>query len=485
MLADRDTAAASIEFSYKHVPTLERFARSNARLRGVMGPIGSGKTAACGPIEILQRANRQEPAPDGIRYTKWLVVRNTRAQLKDTTIRTFFDWIPPVFGLFNKSDLNYYLRFNDVDCEIMFRSLDSFDDLKKIKSLNITGSFVNEAPYIPLAVINTIMERCGRYPRGRLGTPTWYGLWMDANAPDEDSWWYSMAEVRRPATSKFFRQPSGRSPAAENINNLPPTYYADLISLNGEEWAKINVDAQYGFLKSGKPVFPEYNDSIHCLEIAEPVPGVPVGLGIDQGLSPSVGFFQTLPSGRVIGFDEFIGDNIGAENFVPAALQHFARAYPTLKLDEHGVIGDPASYSRSDVDERTVASIWNAHLQPRGVAMRAGVQTIQLRLESVKFGLSRLIGKYPAFIIHPRMKKLRKALAGRYCYRKLNVNYADKYSDKPEKDEWSHIADATQYYLAHVFGGHLVSSRRDDGADDDYQRNEQRGKGGRSEITGY
>jgi hypothetical protein len=474
----------SLEFSYAHAPTLEKFARSNAKLRGVMGPIGSGKTVACGPIEILVRAVAQAPAADGIRYTRWIVVRNTRSQLKDTVLRTFLEWIPPSFGKFNKTDLNFHLKFHDVDCEILFRALDDFDDIKKIKSMDLTGGFVNEAPYIPLAVMNTIMERCGRYPRGRRGEPTWYGMWMDCNAPDEDSWYYKMAEESRPLNARFFRQPSGRALDAENISNLPPTYYHDLAEINGETWAKINVDAQYGFLKHGKPVFPEYDDSIHCLEIAEPVENVPVGLGIDQGLSPSVGFFQTLPSGRVLGFDEFIGDNIGAENFVPSVLQYFVKKYPNLKLDENGVIGDPASYSRSDVDERTVASIWNAHLQSQGVTLRPGAQAIRLRLESVKYGLTRLIGKYPSFIIHPRMKKLRKAMAGKYCYRKLNISYGEKYTEKPEKDEFSHIADAAQYYLSHVFGGHLVTVSRDwDGGD--LQHDNPRGSSGQSEITGY
>ncbi len=77
-----------VNYSTVHTPTLAKFHASKTRRRGVMGPIGSGKsTAMC--MEIMRRAQQQEPGPDGIRRTRWAVVRNTYRELKDTTLATW------------------------------------------------------------------------------------------------------------------------------------------------------------------------------------------------------------------------------------------------------------------------------------------------------------------------------------------------------------------------------------------------------------
>ena len=40
---------------------------------------------------------------------------------------------------------------------------------------------------------------------------------------------------------------------------------------------------------------------------------------------------------------------------------------------------------------------------------------------------------------------LRKALAGGYKYRRMNVSGTEKYADKPDKNMYSHVAEALQY----------------------------------------
>jgi hypothetical protein len=61
-------------------PTVERFHASNAFVRGLMGPVGSSKSTAC-CIEILSRAQEQK-AFNGVRRTRWAVIRNTYPELK-------------------------------------------------------------------------------------------------------------------------------------------------------------------------------------------------------------------------------------------------------------------------------------------------------------------------------------------------------------------------------------------------------------------
>ena len=68
---------------YNASPTLSRFHRSDAFVRAVRGPVGSGKSTAMS-WEIMRRAREQKPAPNGKRRTRWAVVRNTYRELKDS-----------------------------------------------------------------------------------------------------------------------------------------------------------------------------------------------------------------------------------------------------------------------------------------------------------------------------------------------------------------------------------------------------------------
>ena len=56
-------------------PTIARFHRSNHPFRIVCGPIGGGKSVAC-CVEIYRRCVEQLKGPDGLRRSRWVVVRN-------------------------------------------------------------------------------------------------------------------------------------------------------------------------------------------------------------------------------------------------------------------------------------------------------------------------------------------------------------------------------------------------------------------------
>lgn len=107
-------------FDYSDAPTLKRFALSNARFRSIMGPFGSGKSSAC-VMEIPRRAHMQKPGPDGIRRSRWAVVRNcyddqTEVLTEQRGWQLFKDLLPSdkVASLVNNKELvfvtptNYY-----------------------------------------------------------------------------------------------------------------------------------------------------------------------------------------------------------------------------------------------------------------------------------------------------------------------------------------------------------------------------------------
>ena len=441
-----------IRYSYADAPTLKRFSESNAFIRGVMGPFGSGKSSAC-VIEIIKRAFLQAPAADGIRHTRWVVVRNTYNQLKDTTEKTFTDWIPPhLFGNYKPSD-HYYLIDKIPGCsiEILFRALDRPDHIRNLLSLEVTGAWVNEAREVPWSIIEALQGRVGRYPSKRDGGASWFGIFMDTNPPDNDSKWYQFFEERRAANAEIFKQPSGLSPLAENKDNLPHGYYENLAIGKDPEWVKVYIHGEYGFVVDGKPVYPEYSDATHCKEI-HAIPGT-IYRGWDFGLTPACIFMQLSPKGQLLILDEVIADNMGVDRFGDQVNRHTAANWQGHDFID---IGDPAGNTPAQTEEKTCFQI----LKAKNIDIEASpTQDPTLRIESVKKPLNTMVDGQPGLLIHPRCKMVRKGFQGGYQYRRMQTS-AEKYADKPEKNQYSHPHDGLQYVCVKLFGAVLTKGEK-------------------------
>jgi len=72
------------------------------------------------------------------------------------------------------------------------------------------------------------------------------------------------------------------------------------------------------------------------------------------------------------------------------------------------------------------------------------------RIEAVRQFLNRMSAGQPSFLIDPKAAVLRKALAGRYMFERVQVPGKEIYKDKPVKDDYSHPADALGYLALHV-----------------------------------
>lgn len=452
-----------IAYDYDGCPTLAAFARSDAFMRGIVGPFGSGKSSAC-VIETARRGRAQKPLEDGKRRTRFAIIRNTFPQLQDTTMKTFFDWMPPRhFGDYVAGEHTYYIRKwgnIGIEIEVMFRALDTPDSVKKLLSLDLTGAWINEAREVPWTIIEAVQGRVGRYPAQRDGGPTWHGVWMDTNPPDVDSEWYKFYEEgTHPAEfAEVFRQPSGMSPDAENLSNLPGgrKYYSNLMIGKSQAWIDVYVHGKYGFVQSGKAVFPEFSDIVHIKEI-EPIPGLPVYRGWDFGLTPACSFSQVLPDGRWLVFDELYTESSGIDAFSDSVMRYCSQVFE--KEPRYIDIGDPAGMQRAQTDEKTCYNIMHA----KGIMVEPGIQTVTMRLESIRKPLTSMVNGMPQFILHPRCKMLRKAFLGQYRYRRMKIQ-GERYADMPEKNNVSHIMDALQYPATRIFAASLVTSREQQAA---------------------
>ena len=59
----------------------------------------------------------------------------------------------------------------------------------------------------------------------------------------------------------------------------------------------------------------------------------------------------------------------------------------------------------------------------------------------------RIIDGKPQLSIHPKCRQLRKGMAGKYCYRRVQIIGDERYHDKPDKGIYSHICEALQYVM--------------------------------------
>ena len=64
----------------------------------------------------------------------------------------------------------------------------------------------------------------------------------------------------------------------------------------------------------------------------------------------------------------------------------------------------------------------------------------------------------PRFIVLPKAKTIRKGLQGGFCYRRLQVS-GEKYTDEPDKNEYSHPVEALEYGLQGEGEGRQALSR--------------------------
>lgn len=485
--------------------TLAQFMACEERVQLIMGPMGSAKTNTCIYKILMHYACQQAPNADGVRPTRWVVVRNTADDLKTTTISDWREMYGPEFGtMYMGSPFAYNAKFSlpdgtRVESEIVFRSMDRPDDIRRVRGGNYTGAWLNEIKELPKAVLDMVDGRVGRYPSSVAGGVdcTINGgngvVIGDYNAPDEDHW-LTKLEHQRPEGFAFFRQPGGvvknggvwvPNPKAENVLNLPPRYYESRLAGKGEDWIRVNLANEYGLVVDGKPVFGDYSDAAHCLAF-EPDPTLPLLLGWDFGLTPACIVGQLSRRGQLRIVEEFCTENMGVRRFARDVVKPGLAKYRGFHIGLSW--GDPAN-TRGDADEKRALGILNDEYIDNDdgdtvTPLRMGFETepastnlLTPRLEAVRYYLTMMIDGAPGFLIHPKCTRLRQALAGKYRYRRLKVVGDDRYTDTPEKNEYSHPADALQYLSMGAQGGYVTE--RPDRYETEHFRNDA------NRVAGY
>jgi hypothetical protein len=452
---------------YTPPPTCREFMLSDAFGRLIAGPVGSGKTTAS-IIELFRRSCEQAPAGDGIRYTRFAIVRNTLKQLKDTVLKDTLMWFPGV-AAYKVSDSTIFFEAGDIKSEWLLIPLETPEDQRRLLSLQITGALINEAIEFDLELVSPLAGRCGRYPPANMGGASWMGIIADTNMPSEGSGWHEFM-TNPPIDWQIFIQPGGMTPEAENLEWLVQTpetlklglqgeeldirreqgrqYYERFIRSNSETWCKRYVHAQYGDDPSGMAVFREsFKSTVHVVDHLEPIAGMMLLVGQDFGRDPWSLITQVDLTGRLMVLEEVAAEDIGL-------LQHLITGLrPRLLQGRYlgknvAIVGDPSGRAKDSIYEETSFDV----IKKVGYhAFPAPTNDIDPRIRAVEsLLLQNVRGRSGLVVDGSRCPKLVQALNGGYRYA---FNRSGMKKPTPEKNEFSHIMDALQYTALVTVGG--------------------------------
>jgi hypothetical protein len=442
---------------------IERFHASQALVRAVKGPRGSGKSGAS-IMEGFQGAGIQEPNHEGKRRTRFLVLRDTYRQLETTTIPSFKKWLGHATRFTGQYPIKGYTKvpMNDgtlVDMETVFLAMDGENIMDNLQSFEASFAWVNEARAIAdPKVVNMVISSCGRFPSKDEEGCTSRFVVMDSNPSDEQHWWYKRAQPgQTPEGWEFFDQVSPLiyksdapifhpirdlyipNPAATyaHIQNAGYNYWLDLVPGADDPFIRTMVMGEYGVMVMGKPVYQNFWHE-DCLSLVplEWHQALPIVIGIDtSGLHPGAAFMQAW-GGRINLLRELHAKDTPFDVFVESVLLPFIAQW--FRMNPLLAVLDPSN-PRSGVGGKTALKVMND----------AGISAVlapgQNRFNTRIGAVSKLLQRRGAFMVDPSCTMSLAGFRGKYHYKKVESSSMEVYKPMPEKDEYADVHDAIQY----------------------------------------
>lgn len=447
---------------------LEAYLWDRSEVSIIRGPIGSG-TSSCSCMKIWLLASEQGVF-QGKRKSRFFIIRNTYGELRNTTMKTWLQWFPEdIYGtVFWSRPMRHEVRVGDIELDVYFLALDGEDDIKLMRSLEITGAWMNELEFQLKAIFDEIRSRC-RYPAVNEGGSKWLGVLGDMNAPTSDNWLVQMtgeaplpdemtdetkASMVWPGEWAYFVQPPAvvdimaadgktlvgyrTNPGAENLKWLPPRYYDKMIAGNSRQWIKSRLQNKITYYVDGEVVWPMFNEELHVAPgDLVPVAGHDVFVSLDFGRRPTALCAQRINERLFCQF-EFRMYGVSSATFAPALKKFLSDRYPGGKW-RFRFTGDPKGQDKGQADERTSYDIFKSCGM---VIIPAPVKNNHLatRLTAVESVFNRLVNGKSAILVSRACKTLVSALMGGYHVKKNSDG-----DPEPVKDKASDIADTLQY----------------------------------------
>lgn len=452
--------------TYKPGPTGAKFLASRSFIKGLMGPVGGGKSTVC-LFDLLARAVSQQPFK-GVRRTKFIILRNTMAQLT-TTVKPLIDhWFVTMtdgrLGQWRLSERTFEAKFalpdgTTVHSEFVLMPADTPDDVRRLLSLEASAAWVEESREVDPEVFSGLQGRVNRFPNRASGGVTYPGVIFSTNPPPLGSFWHQVISTPPKGWEVFVQPPAmlpdgTLNPAAENLENLAPDYYENLVSGKSEAWISVYLRNEFGPGDMGQPVFKSsFRKEFHVAQSPlKPIVQTlnPLVVGMDNGLQAAASLMQMDARGRVNVLGEVYvpeEETMGVETFLDRLLiPRLANEFPFRR--ENIVFSlDPACFQRSQVDEKTIAQ---AVMQRGFKVQRACTNAPDLRINAVEQLLARHIDGGAGFLVDPRCQHTINALEWGYRYKRTTSGAP---SLVVEKNHFSHMGDAVQYGALHFSNG--------------------------------
>jgi len=423
---------------YKAISSLQEFHNSKDKSRLLVGPFRSGKSVAA-VVELYMLADYYS---GHLRFplTRTVVVRKTYRMLKDSVVKTFFEWVPKDAGKWSEADMQFTMTLpSGGTWEVLFRSADTAEDIEKFRGVEITTFWIDEAQEVSQDVKLILEGRCS-FPAG---APKEVFRSIITTNPSSTEHWIYRDFVANPLTGHvYWRQGADENP------HLHSEYYKEMEELYRDrpEILRRYVKGEWGAIFAGKPVYVnEFNFDLHVSNgPITPVQGVTIHRGWDFGLTPACVFTQVSPNGQWLVLRELWSDDMGIDEFGDAASDYSKQNFRGFQFED---VGDPAGKSRATTDEKTCMEI----LAGKGIHCReAPTNEFIPRRESVARKLTRTSKGHPQLLIDPRCKRLVDGFSGGYRY--AERGNTGTFSERPEKNQYSHTHDALQYVALDLFG---------------------------------
>lgn len=465
-------------FNYVPTETGLKFHNSTKFLKLLLGPYGSGKSCMSA-MEILFNAIAQAPASDGVRYSRIGVCRSSYPELQSATRRSLMEVLPSECGTISSTGSPmrglYNIPLPDgtrVQLELELWAILSEDDNEKIKSSNWTACWINEATGCSPTLVPAVMSRIGRYPSPAMGGVTWSGVLMDSNQPVPGSWLDDFIQHPKDNWDIFIQPPAAFkkelddgttiyeiNPLAENLCNLGAyeagdspdftcqdkgmRYYRNQIETLVELGRFDIIHNQYCLLREaiidGKPVYPTFNKKRHvAAQELKPKPFNNIVIGFDtSGLHPAAVVMQEQ-NNRWCLLDELYADNEPLEIFINSMLVPLLRT----KYSSNPVI--------AALDPSSPRDAWQG-FTPKERLAEVGItatteisNTPKVRIQAVTQMLNTYDG---GLFISPNCELTIRGFESEYRYRRVRAagTMGAVYTEQPEKNDASHLADACQY----------------------------------------
>lgn len=471
-----------------------RFHNSKARIRFLRGPIGCGKTVAAFKDMFGKSANAPL-SPDGVAKSKWVVVRNTYGDFVRGTLGSFDMALPDRWkraGNFHKTSNTFHLSTNVrradgsdalMQMSIIFMAMDRMNADKRFKGMEMSGLFIDEANESPPEVFSAGASRLGRYPGDLPPNKRPRHIILASNSFDEQHPLYpffydereiqknvEIAGISRESYLEVFDYPSGLSPEADNLQNLPNDYYPEKMAGRPQHWIDVMVHNEFGETIEGRPCYKYFTDKLHAAEYIAPRKDLPLFCGIDFGRDSAVVVCQQDEEGNIAVVDADYRLDVGCDMAMREMFARFAERYPPSQWNWKSGGSDPGG----EGSQLSISPASEARRLARDIGVcptnKCETNDPAIRINAVNTLMAQLGGdKKPRLRISKDKNNrglmwLIRAMT-HYQY-KMMVRVGDsvpRYHDAPDKNDESHIAEALQYALLRPNSGirELTAQHRD------------------------